>query len=67
MADIDESRLDLARSFGLKAVRSAPNDLASLEKSVDLVADATGLPKVAENLINYAANGGNVLFFVFES
>ena len=63
MADVDESRLELARSFGLKAVISAPDDLKSLEKSVDLVADATGIPKVAENLINYAANGGNVLFF----
>lgn len=63
MADIDESRLELARSFGFKAVPSAAKDLAFLEKSVDLAVDATGLPKVAENLINYAANGGNVLFF----
>jgi len=31
--------------------------------SIDLVVDATGVPKVAEGLINYAADGGNVLFF----
>ncbi len=63
MADIDESRLVLAESFGLKAVASGSSDLKALEKSVDLAVDATGVPKVAEGLINYAANGGNVLFF----
>ena len=34
-----------------------------MKKSVDMVVDATGVQKVAEGLINYAANGGNVLFF----
>ena len=63
MADIDESRLVLAESFGLKALAASSGDLEKLEKSVDLAADATGVPKVAEGLINYAANGGNVLFF----
>ena len=63
MADIDESRLVLAESFGLKALAAGSGDLEKLEKSVDLAADATGVPKVAEGLINYAANGGNVLFF----
>jgi len=63
MADIDESRLVLAESFGLKAVAAGSGDLDTLEKSVDLAADATGVPKVAEGLIHYAANGGNVLFF----
>jgi len=63
MVDLNESRLELAESFGLKAVASASGDLAKLEKSIDLAIDATGVPKVAEGLINYAANGGNVLFF----
>jgi len=63
MADIDESRLELADSFGLKAIAAGSNDIVALEKSIDLVADCTGVPKVAEKLINYAANGGNVLFF----
>jgi len=63
MADIDESRLVLAESFGLKAVAAGSSELAKLEKSIDLVVDATGVPKVAESLINYAADGGNVLFF----
>lgn len=63
MVDLDDSRLELAESFGLNAIAAASGDLAALEKSVDLAADATGVPKVAENLINYAANGGNVLFF----
>ena len=34
-----------------------------MEKSFDFTADATGVPAVAEKLINYAANGASVLFF----
>jgi len=63
MVDINESRLQLAETFGLKTIPASATSLADLEKSVDLSADATGVPQVAENLINYAANGGNVLFF----
>lgn len=63
MVDIDASRLELAESFGLHSVAAVSDDLNALEKSVDFVADATGVPKVAEKLISYAANGGNVLFF----
>lgn len=63
LADIDESRLALAESFGLKAVAARSGELDALEKSVDLVVDATGVPKVAEALIEYAVDGGNVLFF----
>jgi len=63
MVDLDASRLVLAESFGLKALAAGSSDLNALEKSADLAADATGVPKVAEGLINYAANGGNVLFF----
>jgi len=63
MVDLDESRLSLAESFGLKAIAAGSSVLDALEKSVDLAADATGIPKVAEGLINYSANGGNVLFF----
>jgi len=63
MADIDETRLELAESFGFKAIAAGSAETGALEKSVDLAADATGVPKVAERLIDYAANGGNVLFF----
>lgn len=63
VADIDDSRLELAESFGLKAVAAGSAEIKKLEKSVDLAADATGVLKVAEGLIDYAANGGNVLFF----
>lgn len=63
MVDIDDSRLELAESFGLKSVAGNSAAISAFEKSVDLVVDATGVVRVAENLINYAANGGNVLFF----
>jgi len=55
MVDLDESRISLAESFGLKGLIAGSSDLAALEKSVDLSADATGVPAVAQNLINYAA------------
>ena len=63
MVDINESRLALAETFGLGAVPAGSDRLKTFEQSVDLVADATGVSAVAESLINYAANGGNVLFF----
>ena len=63
VVDLDESRLELAESFGLKGIAAGSDQLHALEKSVDLTVDATGVLKVAEGLINYTANGGNVLFF----
>lgn len=63
MADINESRLELAKSFGLKGVAAGSSELDSFHRSVDLAADATGVPKVAEGLIDFTADGGNVLFF----
>jgi len=63
MVDINESRLVLAESFGFTPIASGSGELSALQKSVDLAVDATGVPVVAENLINYVANGGNVLFF----
>lgn len=63
MVDLDESRLELAGSFGINAVAASSAELKNMEMSMDLAADATGVPAVAEGLINYTANGGNVLFF----
>ena len=63
MVDIDDSRLVLAESFGLGAVAAGSGELDGLQMSVDLAADATGVLKVAEELIKYTADGGNVLFF----
>ena len=63
MVDLDEARLSLAESFGLTAIAAGSSQLDGLKKSLDLAVDATGVPKVAEGLIDYAANGGNVLFF----
>ncbi|NND93064.1 MAG: zinc-dependent alcohol dehydrogenase family protein [Granulosicoccus sp.] len=63
VVDIDEGRLDFVRTLGLNAILSAPDTLASMERSVDVVVDATGVPAVVEGLFNLVANGGNVLFF----
>jgi 2-desacetyl-2-hydroxyethyl bacteriochlorophyllide A dehydrogenase len=63
LVDIDESRLVFAESFGFKGVASQSDHLQGLRKSVDLVADATGVPAVAGKLADYIANGGVGLFF----
>jgi len=63
MVDLEESRLVLAESFGLNAVAAGSDRLAAMERSMDLTVDATGVLQVAQRLIHYTANGGNVLFF----
>lgn len=63
LVDIDESRLVFAESFGFKGVASQSDVLAGMHQSIDLVADATGVPAVAGKLTNYIANGGVGLFF----
>jgi len=63
MVDLNESRLEMAESFGLKGAAANSDALAKLKRSVDLTVDATGVPKVAEGLMDYTANGGSVLFF----
>lgn len=63
MVDLDESRLALAETFQLGTVAAGSSDLQKYSRSVDLVVDATGVIAVAQGLINYTANGGNVLFF----
>ena len=67
MVDIDESRLERAKSFGFEATGTSSEDsrnfLKSLEQGVDIVADATGVPAVAEKLTTYMADGGTGLFF----
>lgn len=63
MVDLDENRLALARTYQLGAVAAGSGDLQRFSRSVDLVVDATGVIAVAQGLVGYAANGGNVLFF----
>lgn len=63
LVDLDESRLELAQSFGFEPVRAESADLKALFRSVDLVVDATGVPAVAGGITNYIANGGTGLFF----
>lgn len=61
LCDIDDTRLGLAASFGFSTTTTT--DVAKWHQRADLVVDATGVPAVAENLVNYAANGGKVLYF----
>ena len=63
MVDLDESRLERAEAMGFTPIASGSDELEQRRQRVDLVVDATGVAAVAESLINYAANGGKVLFF----
>ena len=63
MVDVSEERLRLAESFGLTAVAAGSESLAALKRSQDFVADATGVPAVAEALPDYLRDGGAALFF----
>lgn len=61
--DISDSRLELASSFGFKAVASGSDDMRKWHHGADLVVEATGVPAVASGLTTYMANGGQGLFF----
>jgi len=63
LADISEARLALAASFGFDVIASGSRDLETWHHRADLVVDATGVPAVARDLVNYTRNGGKVLFF----
>lgn len=63
VVDIDESRLPFVESLGLTPVLSGSAELSGMKRSVDIVADATGVPRVVEGLLDHTANGGSVLLF----
>ncbi|MDW4498885.1 alcohol dehydrogenase catalytic domain-containing protein [Sulfitobacter sp. D35] len=63
LVDIDEARLTFAAGFGFRPVVPGSAELTALERGVDLVVDATGVPAVAQGLTAYIANGGAGLFF----
>lgn len=63
VADINESRLQFARSLGLEAVVSGSSELNTRRHSFDFVADATGVARVVEGMVNFTADGGTMLVF----
>ncbi|ANK94004.1 MULTISPECIES: zinc-dependent alcohol dehydrogenase family protein [Rhizobium] len=63
VADINEARLAFAERLGLETAVSGTEALASRHRSFDFVADATGIARVVEGMIDFAADGGTVLVF----
>ncbi|MEW7007498.1 MULTISPECIES: alcohol dehydrogenase catalytic domain-containing protein [unclassified Lentilitoribacter] len=63
LADLNEDRLNFSENMGFKSIMSGSGELTQMHQSFDLVADATGVPAVAEKLTQYMANGGVGLFF----
>lgn len=63
VVDLSEDRLRLAESFGLIALAAGSDSVAALRRNQDFVADATGVPSVAEAMPDYMRDGGAALFF----
>lgn len=63
VVDLSEDRLRLAESFGLIALAAGSDGVAALRRNQDFVADATGVPSVAEAMPDYMRDGGAALFF----
>ena len=61
--DINEERMNLAKSFGFNAVQSGTKDLLEWHQQADLAIEATWVSTVATDLPNYIVNGGKGLFF----
>lgn len=63
VADINEGRLAFAAGLGLETAVSGSQALAERRRAFDFVADATGIARVVEGMIDFAADGGTVLVF----
>lgn len=63
VVDLSEDRLRLAESFGLNALAAGSQGVTALRHSQDFVADATGVPAVAEAMPEHVRDGGAALFF----
>jgi 2-desacetyl-2-hydroxyethyl bacteriochlorophyllide A dehydrogenase len=63
VVDLSAERVALARNFGFQGVMAGSSDVERLKRRCDLVVDATGIPAVAEHLVDYACDGGSALFF----
>ncbi|MBN9218998.1 MAG: zinc-dependent alcohol dehydrogenase family protein [Mesorhizobium sp.] len=63
VADISEQRLAFAEALGLEPLVSGSQALSARARGFDFVADATGVAKVVEGMIGFAADGGTVLVF----
>lgn len=63
VADINEGRLAFAEGLGLETIVSGSEALAERRRAFDFVADATGIARVVEGMIDFATDGGTVLVF----
>lgn len=63
ICDPDPARRAFAADCGFEALDIATPSLDPLRQGCDLVVDATGRTAVAASLIDYAKNGGAILFF----
>lgn len=62
-ADVNEQRLEFSAGLGFDTAISGSADLDGRKREFDLVADATGIAKVVEGMIDLVADGGTALVF----
>ncbi len=63
VADINEGADCLAERLGLETAVSGSQALAGRRHDFDFVADATGIARIVEGMIDFVADGGTVLVF----
>ena len=63
VADLNEHRLAFAQSLGFTAVMSGTPEVTKMMRSIDFVADATGIASVVESMIGLTADGGTAMVF----
>ena len=67
MVDVDQKRLEMARLLGATNIISSETQQANLWNfapyGFDAVIDATGVPRVVENSMQYVKSGGKLLLF----
>lgn len=63
LVDLDPKRLELAKSMGFLGLLANSDAFISQKSQFDFAVDATGVPSVAEGLIDYVSSGGVVSFF----
>ncbi len=61
MADVEESRLEQARTLGADAAVHA--EALDPKRRFDMVVDCTGVPAVCERMPSFAKDGATILFF----
>ncbi len=63
LVDIDENRLSMTENFGFTALAADTSEIAARGRPSDLVVEATGVPSVVAEALDFVADGGTLHIF----